>query len=77
MTDLISSVKQMFGFSKKEPETPKVQSTITDKDRVEHWAYHHCERENSKWLGTDPTNICPLQGTCPSCREKAFEAILG
>jgi len=66
----------IYDHSKPLP-TLKFRGTVTDKDRVEHWAYHHCERENAKWLGTDPTNICPLQGTCPSCREKAFKAILG
>lgn len=49
--------------------------TYSDKDRIAYWAYHHCARNNAKWLGTDPTNICPLRGECPLCQEKAYEAI--
>ena len=70
-------VKRVFGFSDNSSETPVNKAvTYTDKDRVTAWAYHHCERENAKWLGTDPMNICPLQGSCPGCQEKAREAIL-
>lgn len=68
-------VKRVFGFFGNTSKIP-VSKNVTDKDRIAAWAYHHCERENAKWLGTDPMNICPLQGQCPGCQEKAREAIL-
>lgn len=63
----------MWLFSKKRASKPNV----TDKDRVKAWAYHNCERENAKWLGTDPENICPLRGNCPRCQEEAKKVIYG
>lgn len=70
-------VKRVFGFFGSSPETPvKTSKTYTDKERIDRWAYHHCERENAKWLGTDPLNICPLQGRCPGCQAEAREVIL-
>lgn len=60
----------MWLFSKRR------KTIVTDEDRVKAWAYHNCERENAKWLGTDSMNICPLKGGCPGCQEKAREAVL-
>ena len=67
--------KSIIGLFRK-PTHPLKGKTFTDKDRINYWAYHHCERENAKWLGTDSMNICPLQGKCPGCQEKAREAVL-
>lgn len=76
-TGWIGIVKRAFGFSDNTSKTPvKTSKTYTDKDRIAAWAYHNCERENAKWLGTDPMNICPLRGNCPRCQEEAREAVL-
>lgn len=67
--------KSIIGLFRK-PTHPLKSKTFTDKDRINYWAYHHCERENAEWLGTDSMNICPLKGGCPGCQEKAREAVL-
>lgn len=74
-TGWMKIVKRVFGFFGN-TSTTHARKNMTDKDRIAHWAYHHCERENAKWLGTDAMNICPLQGKCPGCQEKAREAVL-
>ncbi len=67
---------RVFGFFGSSSKTHAMtNSTISETERIDYWAYHHCERENAKWLGTDPMNLCPLKGTCPGCQEKAREAI--
>lgn len=70
---MIRSISNFFTKQKKHHSKGK---TYTDKDRVAYWAYHNCERENAKWLGTDPMMICPLRGNCPRCQEEAREAVL-
>lgn len=78
VTGWIETVKRVFGSSDNTSTTPvSTRKTYTDKDRIDYWAYHNCERDNAKWLGTDAINICPLRGNCPSCQEKAREAVLG
>ena len=66
----------LVGLFKRQKQHHSNGKTYTDKDRIAYWAYNHCERENAKWIGTDPMNICPLGGKCPGCQEKAREAIL-
>lgn len=55
----------------------KKKQVVTEEDRLQAWAFHNCERENAKWLGTDWDNICPLRGNCPRCRQGAIAAIRG
>lgn len=56
-------------FSRPSPSEPVV---ITKERQIALWSYHHCERQNAFW--SDPLDICPLQGACPGCREKAIRA---
>lgn len=77
VTGWIETVKRAFGSSDNTSTIPvSTSKTYTDNDRIAYWAFHNCERNNAKWLGTDPINICPLRGGCPGCQEKAREAIL-
>lgn len=46
---------------------------MNDEERIILWAALNCERNNVKWLGTP--DVCPLQGDCTNCRERAREAL--
>jgi len=48
---------------------------MNKEEKIIRWARLNCELNNVKWLDTDPTNICPLLGACPLCREEARKAL--
>ena len=49
---------------------------MNNEEKIILWASLNCELNNVKWLGTDPSNICSLNGSCPLCREDARKALM-